>query len=104
MGICAYQGLIMAKISREEVKKIAHMSALEIRDDEIELMIQQLEEVLTYAQRVQEIAAEIEEPSTKNSNIFREDVTTTSDTEAILERAPECEDGFYVVPSIIEDK
>ena len=94
----------MTKISKEEVKKIAQMSALEIRDDEIEPMIKQLEEVLSYAECVQEIAAEIEEPSDKNINIFREDVVIKTDSEAILERAPEREDNFFVVPSILEDK
>ena len=94
----------MTKVSKEEVKKIAQMSALEIHDDEIESMIKQLEEVLTYAECVQEIAAEIEEPSDKNINIFREDVVIKTNSEAILERAPEREDNFFVVPSILEDK
>ena len=94
----------MTKVSKEEVKKIAQMSALEIHDDEIVSMIKQLEEVLTYAECVQEIAAEIEEPSDKNINIFREDVVIKTDSEAILERAPEREDNFFVVPSILEDK
>ncbi len=94
----------MTKVSREEVKKIALMSALEIHDDEIEPMIAQLEEVLTYAERVQEIAAEIAEPSNKNINVFREDVVVKTDAESILKRAPEREDSFFVVPSILEDK
>ena len=94
----------MTKISREEVKKIAQISALEIHEDEIEPMMKQLEEVLSYAECVQEIAAEIEEPSNKNINVFREDVVIKTDSEAILERAPEREDNFFVVPSILEDK
>ncbi len=94
----------MTKISKEEVKKIAQMSALEIHEDEIVPMMKQLEEVLSYAECVQEIAAEIEEPSDKNINIFREDVVIKTDSEAILERAPEREDNFFVVPSILEDK
>lgn len=94
----------MPKISREEVKKIAHMSALELPDDEIESTMKRLEEVLSYAARVSQVAADVQEPSSKNSNVFREDIAKPSDAEAILERAPEREDNFYVVPSIIEDK
>lgn len=94
----------MTKISKEEVKKIAQISALEIHEDEIGPMMKQLEEVLSYAECVQEIAAEIEEPSNKNINVFREDVVIKTDSEAILERAPEREDNFFVVPSILEDK
>ncbi len=94
----------MTKISKEEVKKIAQISALEIHEDEIESMMKQLEEVLSYAECVQEIAAEIEEPSDKNINVFREDVVIKTNSETILERAPEREDNFFVVPSILEDK
>ncbi|MEX0849649.1 MAG: Asp-tRNA(Asn)/Glu-tRNA(Gln) amidotransferase subunit GatC [Candidatus Dependentiae bacterium] len=94
----------MALISKEEVKKIARISAIEINESEIESFTKQLGDVLAYAARVQEIAAELEEPSSKNINMFREDVMGEFDTEAILERAPEREDDFFVVPSIIEDK
>jgi aspartyl-tRNA(Asn)/glutamyl-tRNA(Gln) amidotransferase subunit C len=94
----------MTLISKEEVKKIARISAIEINENEIESLTKQLGDVLAYAARVQEIAAELEEPSSKNINMFREDVMGEFDTEAILERAPEREDDFFVVPSIIEDK
>ncbi len=94
----------MTRISKEEVKKIAQMSALELRDDEIESVMKRLEEVLNYAARVTQVAADAQELSSKNSNIFREDIARKADRDAILERAPECEDNFYVVPSIIEDK
>lgn len=94
----------MTRISKEEVKKIAQMSALELHDDEIESVMQRLEEVLSYAARVTQVAADAQEPSSKNVNVFRQDIANQVDRNAILERAPECEDNFYVVPSIIEDK
>jgi aspartyl-tRNA(Asn)/glutamyl-tRNA(Gln) amidotransferase subunit C len=94
----------MTKVSKEEVKKIAQMSALELHDDEIESVMKRLEEVLSYAARVSQVAADAQEPSSKNVNVFREDLAKQGDREAILERAPEREDNFYVVPSIIEDK
>lgn len=94
----------MTKISKEEVKKIAQMSAIELHDDEIEPVMRRLEEVLSYAARVSQIAADVQESSSKNVNVFREDIARQGDREAILERAPEREDNFYVVPSIIEDK
>lgn len=94
----------MTKISKEEVKRIAQISALELPEHEIEPIMKRLEEVLTYAARVSQVAADTQEPSSKNVNVFRDDVAKQSDREAILERAPEREDNFYVVPSIIEDK
>lgn len=92
----------MTKISREEIVKIAHGSQLEILEQEIKPLIQQIQDVLSYAQRVTIIAADIQEPSTKNINIFRSDVTKQCDAESILKRAPEREGDFFVVPVILE--
>jgi len=94
----------MTKISREEVLKIAQISSLDIRDDEIEGLLNQLQEVLSYAERVTEVAADIKEPSTKNVNFFREDVVIKTDPELILSRAPEREGDYFVVPQILDNK
>ena len=47
----------MIKVSREEVLHIASLSRIEIAEHEIHHVIKNLEEVLTYAARVQEIAS-----------------------------------------------
>ena len=94
----------MKKISKEEILRIAEMSSLDIRDDEIQGLMKQLEEVLSYAQRVTEVAADIQEPSLKNVNFFREDVVIKTDPELILSRAPEREGDYFVVPAILDNK
>lgn len=92
----------MAKISQEEVIKIARISHITVRDEEVESITKHLESVLSYAERVQEIAAQIEEPLNKNINIFREDLIVRTDPETILCQAPEREEDYFVVPAIIE--
>lgn len=92
----------MAKITREEVLKIAKMSQLAIHEDEIPAYIKQLEQVLSYAERVKEIAAEVEEPSNRNVNTFRQDVVDKTDPEPILDQAPVREGDYFVVPVILE--
>lgn len=94
----------MAHITREEVLNIARISAIEIREDEIESLQKQLEAVLSYAERVQEFSGQEQQPSVQNVNRLREDVVQESDAAAILKRAPEREEDFFVVPAIIEDK
>jgi aspartyl-tRNA(Asn)/glutamyl-tRNA(Gln) amidotransferase subunit C len=94
----------MAKISKDDVLKIAAMSHIELQEEEIPALISQLEDVLTYAERVQKIAADVQEPQIKNVNVVRDDVVVPSDAQAILARAPQREDDFFVVPSILEDK
>jgi len=94
----------MIKISKEEVLKIAEMTRVSLREDEIGPMVKHLEGVLSYAERVQEIAADVEEPSNKNVNVFREDVVVKTDPEKILSKAAEREENFFVVPVILENK
>jgi len=92
----------MTKISKEEVLKIARMSHLELHEDEIPALMKQLEDVLSYAQRVKEVKATGQETSVRNINIFREDVVQPSDPERVLSQAPEREGNYFVVPAILE--
>jgi len=92
----------MTKISREEILKIARMSHVDVRDDEIQSLIEQLAQVLSYAERVSHVAADTEEPSTKNVNVFREDLAVKKDAKQILAQAPERAGNYFVVPKILE--
>lgn len=92
----------MTKISKEEVLKIAQISHIELTEEEIPHLIEQLNEVLTYAERVTEVAAKIAEPSIKNVNVFREDVVVPADVEPVLAQAPEREGDYFVVPAILD--
>jgi len=92
----------MTKISHEEILKIACISHLDVHADEVQPLISQIEQVLNYAERVKEVAADVQEPSTKNVNIFREDVVVSTDNEPILVQAPEREGDYFVVPIILE--
>jgi len=92
-------------ISREEVLKIAHISRLSLQEHEIEPIVKQLNEVLAYAQCVQDLASELEDqPSNKNVNVMRSDVVQPSPAEAVLACAPEKEEHYFVVPRIIDAK
>ena len=91
------------KISRDEVLKIARMTHVALHENEIDPLAKQLEQVLTYAERITEITTDVEEPSNKNVNVFREDVVKHQSSEPILDQAPEGESSFFVVPAILEN-
>jgi len=102
LEICAWaKGIVMAKISRQEVLDIARISNLEVHSDEIESLMHQLEQVLSYAERVKEVT-DVQEFAVHTSNVFREDTITTSNPETLLMRAPEREGNYFVVPLILE--
>jgi len=92
------------KLTRDELLKIAKHSAITLHDDEIEPLRNQLETVLNYAARVKEVAQDVQEPSSKNVNVFREDVIIRTDYEPILAQAPVREETYFVVPVILENE
>ncbi len=93
----------MTKISRKEVLNIARMSKIALRDQEIQPLIEQLEQVLSYAERVTQVATNIEEPSTRNVNVMRDDMVVPQDPEKILAQAPDREGNYFVVPIILDN-
>lgn len=93
----------MTKISRDEVLKIAAMSNIALHEEEIDPLINQLEQVLTYAARVAQVAHCSTGAAHKNVNTFREDVIERTDAESILSCAPEREGNYFVVPKILEN-
>ncbi len=94
----------MAIISREEVLKLARMSNLSIHDNEVEGIMKQIEDVLTYAARVQEIKEDVTLAAMKNINRVREDLVIPTDPAPLLAQAPEQEANYFVVPAILEHK
>ena len=93
------------KITKEEALKIAYISRISLKDNEIDPLIEQLEAVLSYAERVTQVADELDDqPSNRNVNFFREDVIVKCDPKPILERAPEREEDYFVVPKILDKK
>jgi aspartyl-tRNA(Asn)/glutamyl-tRNA(Gln) amidotransferase subunit C len=95
-------GIYMARISKEEVLKIAQISRISVQEDEIGALIAQLEAVLEYAARVHEVADGQQLPLPQNRNIFRPDVVIPFASEAILKQAPQIEADYFVVPAILE--
>jgi len=93
----------MTKITRDQVLKLADLSKIKIDDEEIDKVAKQLEDVLTYAERVKEIAADIQIDLPKNTNVFADDIIQRTDPLPILAQAPDCENNLYVVPKILDD-
>ncbi|HLB94433.1 MAG TPA: Asp-tRNA(Asn)/Glu-tRNA(Gln) amidotransferase subunit GatC [Candidatus Babeliales bacterium] len=96
----------MIKLSREEVYKIAEISKLELQDQEVDHLIKQLEDVLSYAKRVTEIAASASSTASellaKPVNITRPDEIIPTNSADILAQAPQELENYFVVPTVIE--
>ena len=91
----------MDKITKDEVLKIALCTKLTIEHDEIDGIVKQLQDVLAYAERVQDIAKDLDIPTNKNVNRQRQDKVISFDFQKILDQAPDEQDNYFVVPKIL---
>ena len=97
----------MPKITKDEVKKVAHLARLELNDSEINNHADQLEKILEYIKQLEKIDTD-DVPCTTRAieviNKFRKDEKKKSDcTEQLLELGPSREDKYFKVPKIIND-
>ena len=95
------------QISKSEVEKVAKLARLEITEAEKEVFSKHLSSILTYIDKLKTLNTEGVEPTAtvlEQTNVFREDKARPSlPTEKALANAPESEDGFFVVPKIINE-
>ena len=97
----------MTKITKEEVKKVAHLARLELNENEINNHAQQLEKILDYIRQLEKIDAD-DVTCTKRAiqvvNVFIKDENKNSDcNEEILELGPSKEDKYFKVPKIFNE-
>ncbi len=97
----------MTKITKEEVKKVAHLARLELNENEINNHAEQLENILEYIKQLETINTD-DVPCTTRAieviNILRKDEKKSSDcTEDLLELGPSIEDKYFKVPKIISE-
>ncbi len=95
----------MVKITKEEVKKVAHLARLELNENEINSHADQLEKILEYIKQLEKIDTN-DIPCTTRAieviNVFRKDQKRNSDcTQDLLELSPSREDNYFKVPKII---
>ena len=93
-------------VTAEDVKKIAKLSKLDFKEEEIEKFTHQMNEILDYMQQLDEINTDDVEPLfhvIEPGNVLRDDTAgESSPREEILKNAPVKSDEFIIVPRIIE--
>ena len=97
----------MTKITKEDVKKVAHLARLELNVNEISNHAEQLEKILEYIKQLEKIDTNNVQCTTRAIeviNIFRKDEKKNSDCkEELLELGPSREDKYFKVPKIINE-
>ena len=93
-------------ITVKDVEHVAKLARLQLSEDEKERFTGQLNAILKYADKLNELDTEGVPPTShvlKLTNVMREDVTRPSwPIEKVMQNAPEEEDGQFRVPAVIE--
>ena len=94
------------KVTAKDVRHIANLSRLSIADSEMDTYTEQFNQILNYADILQELDTKGIEPSPyvlPISNVLREDVAVVGVShEEALKNAPEVHNGGFKVPRVIE--
>lgn len=93
------------KISDETMEYVGILAKLELSPEEKERAKKDMEEMLDYIDKLNELDTTGTEPMSHVfpvHNVFREDVITNGDDhENMLKNAPEAKDGSYLVPKTV---
>ncbi len=97
----------MAKITSEDVRKVAELARLTLDEEKVDIYTNQLEKILNYVAQLEKIETNDVLPTTRAvevTNVVRcDDVENTQVRQDLLDLAPHREGDFYRVPKILKD-
>ncbi len=93
------------KVSKDELLHIANLSDLNIKDEEVDEYLKNLDDILNYVEVIQNAPInDLDETigTTELSNVFRKDEPIEFDNkEGMMKNAPELENNMFNIPKVI---
>jgi aspartyl-tRNA(Asn)/glutamyl-tRNA(Gln) amidotransferase subunit C len=94
-------------IDENTVRKVAKLARIALPEDRVPAMAAELNGIMAWIEQLNEVDIEGVEPMTSAVEglalPMRDDVVTEGDDpERVLANAPKAEDGFFVVPKVVE--
>ncbi len=93
-------------VDKNTVRKVARLARIAVAEERLETMAGELNGILSWIEQLNEVDVEGVEPMTTPvamSLPLREDVVTDGGIrDKVLANAPKTEDGFFVVPKVVE--
>ena len=88
------------------VHRIAHLARIAVAEDEVEHLRGELNAILAFVEQLSEVDVEGVEPMTSVIPMAMkkrpDEVTDGGIPDDILKNAPAAQDGFFVVPKVVE--
>jgi aspartyl-tRNA(Asn)/glutamyl-tRNA(Gln) amidotransferase subunit C len=93
-------------VDAQTVRRIARLARIAVAEDEVEHLQGELNTMLAFVEQLSEVDVAGVEPMTSVMPMAMksrvDEVTDGGNAEAVLANAPASEDGFYLVPKVIE--
>lgn len=97
----------MAKLSRDAVLKLAHLSRLKLSDEEVERFRAELSEILEYVEQLDKVDTEGLEPTYQTTGLTTvtrkdEEIDYQAKPKDLLKQAPAVKDGQFKVKRVLD--
>ena len=93
-------------VDLDTVRRVAHLARIKVGDDEANRLTGELNTILGFVEQLSEVNVEGVEPMTAvvDARLKQRDdvVTDGAIPDKVLANAPEKDDGFFVVPKVVE--
>jgi aspartyl-tRNA(Asn)/glutamyl-tRNA(Gln) amidotransferase subunit C len=88
------------------VRRIAHLARIAVAEGEIEHLQGEINAILDFVERLKEVNVEGVEPMTSVTpmklRLRKDEVSDGGDPDKVVANAPQSEDGFFLVPKVVE--
>ena len=93
-------------VDADTVRRIAHLARIAVAEEEVEHLRGELNAILAFVEQLSEVNVEGVEPMTSvipmEMKKRADKVTDGGIRDDILKNAPAAEDGFFLVPKVVE--
>ena len=94
------------QVSKKEILHIANLAQLELKDEEIEKYMENLQEILDFANIVNNAPVDgldVTIGANEAKNVFRKDeVKLFKDVDSLLQNAPEQTNHMFKIPKVLD--
>jgi aspartyl-tRNA(Asn)/glutamyl-tRNA(Gln) amidotransferase subunit C len=93
-------------VDSDTVRRIARLARIRVAEEEVEHLKGELNAILAFVEQLGEVDVEGVEPMTSVTPMAMkkrvDEVTDGGDAAAVLKNAPATEDGYFLVPKVVE--
>ena len=96
----------VVSLTRDQVLKIATLARLQLADAEIDDVVDKLSRIVDFVDQLQAAATDdvlpMAHPLNMSQRLRADEVTERNERDDIQKNAPKVEDGYYLVPKVLE--